>query len=118
LVCDVDAVGGRRIARLREVHEGYPRLPPCNRTSVRRAGKSPASPIASTWYSAAGRVSPGRRWRPRLRRRTPDGASLRIAVLVVPETTIWPPWAAKHTRAAVLTARPTYPVSVSVGRPP
>src|SRR6185503_15881233 len=87
------------------------------RRAIRGLGNLARSPFAWTWKSVSTSGRPGRRCRPRLRKRTPVGADGPTAVLVSRETTICSPWAAEHTRAVVCTASPMYPTSVSVGRP-
>src|SRR5207245_2741877 len=70
-----------------------------------------------TCHSASGSATPCSENRPRRRKAMPSARRSVNESCAADESRICPPWLAQHTRAAMWTAMPTYPVSVSVGRP-
>ena len=80
-------------------------------------GKSAGRSAASTWNRSTGSGKPRNRQAPRLLRPTPSASDSMTAARTAEDMTICRPCPAKQMRAAAWTERPTYPVSVSAGRP-
>src|SRR5438105_1570164 len=97
--------------------QGRQRLHQGPKTADVAVDQPTGSSTASTSKSLSGSGRPRSCRRPGSRKVTPCGREASTASRVGSDITIWPPSADAQTRAAVLTARPTYPVSVSVGRP-